>query len=1151
MRLVTLFFCLILVSIFDIEAQVISLDSQNTNHFTITKNEQKRFSFVNSIVNIDSRIVKTKSGDFVKLIVPSYTFHSKNIGKPELPVLHKLVQVPAGSHTSINIIHKEEEIIDLDDYGISLPILPHQPSLSKGDDAANVPFYFNTDYYSEDVFSNDKLVAIEILGKMRGQQLARLSINPFSYNPVMNVLKIIKRVEIEITFNNIDYYKDKQLRSTYYSREFENLYKKCINYLPVSSKDVITTYPVKYVIISDPMFQTALQPLIEWKTKKGFTVIEGYTNDPNVGNTTASIHAFLDSLYDNATVSDPAPTYLLLVGDDTQIPSFSGNTGSHISDMYYCEFDGFGDFYPEMYYGRFSATNTGELESQIHKTLTHEKYTFTDPTFLEEVVLVAGVDASMATTYGNGQINYGTDYYFNTTHGLVVNNYLYGSGTPITSDMPQASAAIISDISDGCSFANYTAHCGSAGWSDPSFETSDIPSLQNLDKYGVLIGNCCQSNKFDVNECFGEALLRASNKGAVGYIGGSNNTYWDEDYWWAVGNTSNFTANPTYNATGLGVYDCLMHENGEHKDDWFITQGQIIHSGNLAVTQAGGAEEYYWEIYHVMGDPSLMPYIGIPSTLNVTHSTAMPAGITTLNVLTEADAYVALSMNGILLDAQVTDSTGSVDLNFSSISNIGLADIVVTKQFRQPYINTIQIVSPNGPFVVYTTHTIDDISGNNNGLIDYDELIDLNVSFQNVGNVNTQNLNVRMITNNPYITLIDSIVSISILNASQISFANSPFSFQVSSFIPDQYIMVCDFIITDNNNNTWNASLPLTLNAPELNVSSRSINDIASGNSNGSLDAGETLDFIIDITNLGHSEIDNIISNLSTNSNYITINNSAILTSILNPNQQNSVVFSITVDPLTPVGTLVEFNLDISDGIYTCQDTFAEIIGIVQEDYETGGFNQFNWIQGIYPWVIDSVSFYEGSYSSRSAIGLPDNAESELSISVNVISPGDISFFKFVSSEEDYDYLKFKINGNKLAEWSGLDTGWSFVSFPVNSTGQTVFKWEYEKDNWYGAGDDCAWIDYIVFPPLYLAPSSISESVIEFKIFPSPTLGILNIDFGDLQKREIHILDIKGTVLDILSVNSNNSQFDISDYSSGAYHIKIMPDNVIYPIVKQ
>ena len=51
---------------------------------------------------------------------------------------------------------------------------------------------------------------------------------------------------------------------------------------------------------------------------------------------------------------------------------------------------------------------------------------------------------------------------------------------------------------------------------------------------------CCQSNKFDEPTCFGEKLLRANNKGAVGYIGGSNNTYWDEDYWWAVGATSNF-----------------------------------------------------------------------------------------------------------------------------------------------------------------------------------------------------------------------------------------------------------------------------------------------------------------------------------------------------------------------------------------------------------------------------------------------------------------------------------------------------------------------------------------------------------------------------------------------------------------------------------
>ena len=169
---------------------------------------------------------------------------------------------------------------------------------------------------------------------------------------------------------------------------------------------------------------------------------------------------------------------------------------------------------------------------------------------MDEVVLVAGVDASMAPTYGNGQINYGTDNYFNAAHGLTSYTYLYGSGSPITSDMSGASAAIISDVSDGVGFANYTAHCGSSGWSDPSFSTSDVPSLQNANEYGLMIGNCCQSNKFDVPECFGEALLRANSKGAIGYIGGSNNTYWDEDYWWGVGNgTTPPPTNPTYTQT--------------------------------------------------------------------------------------------------------------------------------------------------------------------------------------------------------------------------------------------------------------------------------------------------------------------------------------------------------------------------------------------------------------------------------------------------------------------------------------------------------------------------------------------------------------------------------------------------------------------------
>ena len=58
----------------------------------------------------------------------------------------------------------------------------------------------------------------------------------------------------------------------------------------MQAMDVITTYPVKYVIVADPDFESALQPLVEWKTKKGFIVVEAYTNDPAVG---VLLHQFM------------------------------------------------------------------------------------------------------------------------------------------------------------------------------------------------------------------------------------------------------------------------------------------------------------------------------------------------------------------------------------------------------------------------------------------------------------------------------------------------------------------------------------------------------------------------------------------------------------------------------------------------------------------------------------------------------------------------------------------------------------------------------------------------------------------------------------------------------------------------------------------
>jgi len=67
-----------------------------------------------------------------------------------------------------------------------------------------------------------------------------------------------------------------------------------------------------------------------------------------------------------------------------------------------------------------------------------------------------------------------------------------------------------------------------------------------------------------------------------------------------------------------------------------------------------------------------------------------------------------------------------------------------------------------------------------------------------------------------------------------------------------------------------------------------------------------------------------------------------------------------------------------------------------------------------------------------------------------------------VSSESRRDHSMFKIDDVEQKSWSG-EEDWDVVSFPVNE-GMRTFEWTYSKDSSISEGDDCAWIDDIVFP---------------------------------------------------------------------------------------
>lgn len=697
------------------------------NSKTVSKiiiNEENRFVFVNSFEGFYLSEEKTKDGLYAKLSIPGY-FSNNDIGNPDLPVFTKLIEIPNSANVEVNIIKYEEQIIQLNNYGFNLLIKPNQPSLRKDIDPSTVSFEKNKKVYVDNEFYSTELIKIENLGKMRGINIAQLIVSPFSYNIESNTLTIINKIEVEIKFNDADYVKTYQQKASKYSPFFEQSYKQMWNYKASKSKDILTKYPVKYVIVSDRMFEEVLQPFIAWKTKKGFNVITAYTDE--IGNSTSSIKTYLKNLYESGTDSDPAPTYLLIVGDVAQIPSFQ--MSGHVSDIYYCEFDGSGDYIPEMYYGRFSATTPSQLYPQIEKTLLFEQYTFQDPSYLNNIVLVAGTDNSWAPTHANGQVNYANANYFNEDHNMEVHKYMHpNSGSQISS--------IISNINSGAAFVNYTAHCDANGWAGPSFLVSNVSSLLNKDEYFFSVGNCCQSNKFEEPVCFGEALLRADGKGAVAHLGGSDNTYWDEDFYWSVGLTSNITANPTYAGTQLGAYDHLFHENGEEP---YVTAGQINYIGNMSVmASTSSRKKYYWEIYHVMGDPSLMPYAGVPQNVTANYTPVANLGMSSIIINTEHDAYVALSLEGVLLDAKLADETGIVELEFPELIMPIPLDIVITKQFRAPHISQITVIAGNSN----NDAAISIINSPDNILHVAESAISPKVTIMNLGQNNLETLRV-------------------------------------------------------------------------------------------------------------------------------------------------------------------------------------------------------------------------------------------------------------------------------------------------------------------------------------------------------------------------------------------------------------------------
>jgi len=132
------------------------------------------------------------------------------------------------------------------------------------------------------------------------------------------------------------------------------------------------------------------------------------------------------------------------------------------------------------------------------------------------------------------------------------------------------------------------------------------------------------------------------------------------------------------------------------------------------------------------------------------------------------------------------------------------------------------------------------------------------------------------------------------------------------------------------------------------------------------------------------------------------------------------------------------------------------------EDFETGDFSMFDWqIDPTYPWSITTTSPYEGTYCMKSGGAGVASVTSNMTVSVEIPADGLMSFFGKISSESNYDYGRFYIDGVEKGSWSGAGN-WVERSYDITA-GTHTFQWRYTKDGSVNSNDDCFYVDYINF----------------------------------------------------------------------------------------
>jgi PKD repeat protein len=132
-------------------------------------------------------------------------------------------------------------------------------------------------------------------------------------------------------------------------------------------------------------------------------------------------------------------------------------------------------------------------------------------------------------------------------------------------------------------------------------------------------------------------------------------------------------------------------------------------------------------------------------------------------------------------------------------------------------------------------------------------------------------------------------------------------------------------------------------------------------------------------------------------------------------------------------------------------------------------------------WYKVTDVYYYGGDSARSG-DIGNNQSTTIETSLTVGTPQAVKFYWKVSSEANYDYLKFYIDGVEKTKIAG-NVDWTQVAYNITA-GTHTLKWSYIKDIYVSSGSDCGWVDKLEIT------DPVADPIAEAVDYPSLTFTL-------------------------------------------------------------